>query len=270
MSGTTSQSTYVFDPSWQKERDRLRAIESMLDSSTTQLLADRGVGPGWTCLEAGCGAGGVATWLAKQVGDSGHVLAIDLDTRFVDPAALDNLEVRQQSLLSDELERDAFDLAHARAVIEHIPEHEAALAQMVRALKPGGWLVVEDVDFGGPMAAAASRYYHPPSFAEVAERVLRAVEIVFAAAGADASFGPRLPGLLRKAGLSDVGAAVRAPVVWGDSEQWVPGTVDQLSGRLIETGLLSEEDVQTFLSLAADPESYYVPPFLTAAWGRRA
>jgi hypothetical protein len=43
-----------------------------------------------------------------------------------------------------------------------------------------------------------------------------------------------------------------------------------LSAALIETGLLSEEEVLTFLSLAADPESYYVPPFLTAAWGRRA
>jgi SAM-dependent methyltransferase len=269
MSGTNSQNTYVFDYSWQKERDRLRAIEALLDSSTQRLLAGRGVGPGWNCLEAGCGAGGVATWLAQQVGSSGHVLAIDLDTRFVDSTGLDNLEVRQQDLLGDELEQGAFDLAHARAVIEHIPDHEAALRRMIQALKPGGWLVIEDVDFGGPMAAAASRYFHPPRFAEAAERVLRAVEIVFAAAGAEASFGPRLPGLLQDAGLRNVGGEVRAPVVPGGSEAWVRGTVEQLSERLMETGLISDEDVQIFLSDAADPSSFYVPPFMTAAWGQR-
>jgi SAM-dependent methyltransferase len=269
MSGTTSPNTYVFDPSWQKEHDRLRAIESLLDSSTQRLLADRGVGPGWRCLEAGCGAGGVAVWLADQVGDGGHVLAIDLDTRFVDPAGRGNLEVRQQNLVIDELEPDSFDLAHARAVLEHIPEREVALARIIASLKPGGWILIEDVDFGGPMAAAVSRYYHPPRFAEVTERILRAVDIVFAAAGADASFGPRLPALLHGAGLKNVGGDVRAPIVPGSSEMWVRATVEQLSGRLIETGLVGEEDIQVFLSMSADPDSYYVPPFLTAAWGQR-
>lgn len=269
MSGTISHSTYVFDPSWQRERDRLRAIEALLDSSTRRILADRGVGPGWSCLEAGCGAGGVATWLAEQVGHSGHVLAIDLDTRFVDPSGFQNLEVRRQNLVTDELERDAFDLAHARAVIEHIPEREVALKRMIGALRPGGWLVIEDVDFGGAMTAALSRYFHPPRYGELAEQVLRAVEIVFAAAGADASYGPRLPGVFQAAGLTNVRGEVRAPIVPGGSEEWVRDTVAQLSGRIVETGLVSEEDVNAFLSIAADPGSFYVPPFVTAAWGQR-
>jgi 2-polyprenyl-3-methyl-5-hydroxy-6-metoxy-1,4-benzoquinol methylase len=166
-SGTTSQNTHVFDHSWQRERDRLRGIESLPDSSTRRIPADRGVRPGWSCLEVGRGAGGVAIWLAEQVGSSGHVPAIDLDTRFVD-AGPDNLEVRQPDLVTDELERGAFDLVHARAVLEHIPQREIALERMIAALKPGGWLVIEDVDFGGAMTAAASRYFHPARLAELA------------------------------------------------------------------------------------------------------
>ena len=66
-------SSYVFDQAWVKERDRLRALEQLFDTSTTRRLADLGVGEGWHCLEIGAGAGGVARWLADRVGRTGHV-----------------------------------------------------------------------------------------------------------------------------------------------------------------------------------------------------
>lgn len=61
MSDATSTSSYVFDPDWQRERERLSAIGALLDDGTKRLLAARGLGPGWRCLEVGCGAGTVAT-----------------------------------------------------------------------------------------------------------------------------------------------------------------------------------------------------------------
>jgi hypothetical protein len=98
--------------------------------------------------------------------------------------------------------------------------------------------------------------------------VLGGVEVLFAAAGADASYGPKLPGVLQEAGLTNVRGEVRAPIVPGGIE-WVRHTVEQLSGRLVETGLVNEDDVRDFLSMAADPSSFYPPPFIVAAWGRR-
>lgn len=269
MTDVTSPSTYVFDHSWQRERDRMLAIESLLDPSTRRILADRGVRPGWHCLEVGCGAGGVATWLAEQVGRRGRVVAIDLDTRYVDASGHGNLELRRQNVVGGELEQDAFHLAHARAVIEHIPQRGNALERMIASLRPGGWLVIEDVDFGGPMGAGAARYVYPPAYEDVFARIFHAVQIVFEAAGAEASLGPRLPGMLHEAGLVDVGGEMRAPVVQGGSEQWVRGTAEQLSPRLVETGLVSDEEIQAFLAMAADPASHYVPPFMVAAWGRK-
>ena len=41
---------------------------------------------------------------------------------------------------------DPFDLVHARLVLVHLPDRERALAAMVGALRPGGWLLVEDAD----------------------------------------------------------------------------------------------------------------------------
>jgi SAM-dependent methyltransferase len=268
MRNDPSTSTYVFDHTWRHERERMRAIEALFDRSTERILTERGLGPGWHCLEVGCGAGGVANWMAEQAGPSGRVLAVDLDTRFIDASRHDNLEVRQQDIVNGELEKDVFDLVHARAVLEHIPQREIALERMIAALKAGGWLVVEDVDFGGAMAAAASRYVYPPSFADVTERILRAIEIVFAAVGAEASSGPRLPGILQEAGLTDIGGETRTPILQADP--WVRGTVEQLSGRLVDTGLVSEDEIHAFLSVAAAPTSHYVGPFMVAAWGRRA
>jgi trans-aconitate methyltransferase len=41
-----------------------------------------------------------------------------------------------------------FDLVHARLVLVHVPDRARALATMVAALRPGGWLLVEDADTG--------------------------------------------------------------------------------------------------------------------------
>jgi cyclopropane fatty-acyl-phospholipid synthase-like methyltransferase len=68
-------STYVFDPAWQMERDRLRALESLFDGASTRHLVRLGVTAGWRCLEVGCGAGGIARWLARRVGGGGRVVA---------------------------------------------------------------------------------------------------------------------------------------------------------------------------------------------------
>jgi hypothetical protein len=42
------------------------------------------------------------------------------------------------------------DVQRARAVLEPIPQREQAPATLVAAARPGGWVVVEDVDAGGP------------------------------------------------------------------------------------------------------------------------
>ena len=264
-----STSTYVFDPEWTMERDRLRALESLFDGASTRHLAGLGVTEGWRCLEVGCGAGGIARWLARRVGSGGRVVATDLDVRFVEGHDLANLEVRRHDIMSDALEEGAFDLAHARAVIMHIPDHQAALERMVAAVRPGGWVVIEDVDFGGPMAATLAHYSFPAEHAPLVERVYRAAEAVLEAAGADASFGTRVLAGLQAAGLEQVGSEVHTSVVAGGTESWVPGSIQQLAARMAGTGLISADEVARFLVLAADASSRYAPPFLVTAWGRR-
>src|SRR3954466_14899908 len=145
-------STYVFDQAWQKERGRLTALESLYDGVSRRLLDERGVRAGWRCLEVGGGAGGIARWLADRVGETGYVLATDLDTRFLRQDVRPNLEVRTHNIVTDPLDEAVFDVIHARAVVEHVADREQVIKRLAAALRPGGWLVIEEVDFGGATA----------------------------------------------------------------------------------------------------------------------
>ncbi len=148
---TTSQASentrgkYIFDTAWQAELERLRALETIWDGYSRHNLEATGLATGWRCLEVGAGAGSIARWLCDRVGAQGSVVATDTDVRFLD-SAQSNLEVRRHDITRDELETAAYDLVHTRLLLEHLPQHEVALDRMIAALKPGGWLVIEEFD----------------------------------------------------------------------------------------------------------------------------
>jgi 2-polyprenyl-3-methyl-5-hydroxy-6-metoxy-1,4-benzoquinol methylase len=107
------------------------------DPATIRNLESLGVCEGWHCLEVGAGGGTIADWLCARVGSSGHVVAIDIDTRFVEQLDHPNLEVRRQDIAEiGAVEADAFDLVHARMVLEHVTARDETLRNMVTALRP--------------------------------------------------------------------------------------------------------------------------------------
>ena len=100
------------------------------------------------CLEVGAGAGTVSAWMAERVGERGRVMSTDIDLQFHDEMP-SNVIVRQHDVAADRLPREHFDIVHARAVLQHVPTRDEVIAKLVDALKPGGWLVVEDGTFLG-------------------------------------------------------------------------------------------------------------------------
>ena len=143
-------SHYIFDNAAPQASQRFASLEMLYDPWTIRHLETTGIGPGWQCWEIGAGGGSIARWLADRCGPSGHVLVTDIDPRFlVEAAALihPQIEIQRQDIGNDPLPVQSFDLIHARLVLIHVPTREQALARMVRALSPGGWLIVEDFDF---------------------------------------------------------------------------------------------------------------------------
>ncbi|HUE59161.1 MAG TPA: methyltransferase [Acidimicrobiales bacterium] len=256
-----------YDRGWEQETQRLRSLEAEFDPGTCRLLDSLGVVDGWHCLEVGAGAGSIARWMAERTAPGGRVIAVDLDLRHMNSARFGNLETRALDIVVDDIGEAVFDLVHARAVLEHIPARQAALRRIVSALKPGGWLLVEDFDVSPAMVSALAPYM--PTDPELGKRVMSAIAPLYAAAGVDPSFGSRLTGALRDCGLEDVQGEMRASILGGGSDDFWHLSLQLVTPELVRQGLVTLTDVERLIDLTGDPRVQVPPIMLIAAWGRR-
>jgi hypothetical protein len=178
-----------------------------------------------------------------------------------------NLEVRRHNIVTDDLPERAFNLVHERMVLAHLPERDTALQRMVSALKPGGWLLCEEMD---NVSAA------PVSSPDVAYRALYtkiedAVERVMTSRGHVYDYDRRLYGLFQVRGLTALGAEGRVALRYMGARAEVAWlTAEQLKGDIISGGYAIEEEIQAYFVLLNDPAFFAVGATLFAVWGRRA
>jgi SAM-dependent methyltransferase len=253
---------YQFNHEWHQERDRLASLEQFEDPGTIRCLEALGVGAGWRCLEVGAGGGSIAAWLCERVGPTGHVLAIDLETKFL--AALDypQLEVRRYDVTTDDLPEADFDLIHERAVLLHLPSRREVLARLVRALKPGGWLLCEDTDFSTFVDGSPD-----PALRRAGNAMVAFLE----SRGADPNFGRHLFAELRAAGLAEVGAEGRVYMMRGAHPSSILPryTLERVRGPAVASGAAGDDEFAAALALLDDPTVAVMSHVMMAAWGRR-
>jgi SAM-dependent methyltransferase len=258
----TTTGTYTLDNAWEEARRRLQLIERCYDPATTRRLRALGVASGWRCLEAGAGGGSIAAFLSRQVGPQGSVTAMDIDTRFVDEIDAGNLDVVQADVTATDLPRNAFDLVHCRALLMHLPDRERVLDTFVAALRPGGWLLVEEGDSSTLPAAGSG----PDA------TVLRTVLVDgLAPAGVDWTFARRLPELLQQRGMGHIGAESDVQIYEGGSDmaELLRLTIRQAR----DAGLIADatdHQLDSWDALVQEPGRWFQGFALVSAWGRRA
>lgn len=242
---------YYFDHEWPQERERLRQLEEFFDPLTHANLEFVGIQPGWYCLEAGGGGGSVAEWLAWRVGPTGRVLVTDLETRFLERLAGPTVEVRQHRLGYDPLPKNAFNLIHARAVMEHQPDRMPALKQIYQSLRPGGWVVLESADFA---ALGASRPQHVALF----NRGLGLIKTVMETRGFSWSCGRHLSYELDRVGFIDISFEGHV-FEWGGDDGPLTVLYTQTFDRVglgiesFEGTDVSRRDLKRFLAMCKSP-----------------
>jgi SAM-dependent methyltransferase len=263
--------TYVFDNSWEQERERLAGLEAANDTETIQHLETLGVGPGWSCLEIAAGGGSIAQWLCRRVAPSGKVVATDIDTRFLEILDEPNLDVRRHNLISEDLPEDEFDLIHGRFIVEYLPDREQIVKKLVSALKPGGWILLEDADFSPLTSQPPRTMMYPDSVEGTASKVWRAALEIVRRTGADDEYGRRLPIDMITAGLADVAAEIHGFFRWGGSPASAAsvGTLEMLREQLTSSTDIADEEIDQTIAFLSDPEQASSGPLVVRAWGRR-
>src|SRR5947209_1075584 len=235
-------------------------MEAQWDPGTFRSIEALGLAPDASCWEIGAGGGSVAAWLAERCG---RLLVTDLDTRLLEPMAGGNVKVERHDVVDDPLPEEKFDLVHARLVLEHLPRREDVLDRLVGALRPGGWLLIEDYDW--------TAYGTDPS-SDVASRVTNAVIGFMVEAGFDPYFGRRLLSGLRARELDQTGAEGRTLLM--DSKH--PGaafyrlSLVSLRDAIVNSGSVTDAEVDEVLAEMDLGEGIIISPTMVAARGRSA
>ena len=249
------------------ELARLKLIEQFNDPSTFRHLDAIGVAEGWRCLEVGAGGGSVVRWLSQRVGHAGSVVAADLDLRFLGDMSAPNVEVRRCDITQDPIEPSSYDLVHARNVLAHLRDPVAVLRRLAAALKPGGWLMIEDVDNGTTESADPA---HP--FAAAFDLCAQArIKFLLAGGIMDLRYGRTLPVHMEQLDLIDVGNEAVALVGPGDSpmSQLMIQSFRPMDDAMVANGVVGKSDASDAQRAFEDPLFLYRGGLIVAVWGRK-
>ncbi len=182
------------------EQERLTRLNHLLNEAALRELAPR---PGESILDLGCGLAQLTRAMARAAGRGARVVGIERSPEQIAEAQRQAKEAGEASLvdlrqgdalappLRDE-EWATFDVAHARYLLEHLPDPLAAVRVMMRAVRPGGRIILEDDDHD-----VLRLWPEPPGLLAIWRAYVRTYD----RNGNDPFVGRRLVSLLHEAGV---------------------------------------------------------------------
>ena len=256
---------YVLDNQATEAEGRFAALSALFDPVTFRHVDALGIAPGWRCWEVGAGGPSVPDGLAARVIPGGRVVATDLEIRWLVDRVGPHVEVAVQDVVQNEPPGDGFDLVHARLVLMHVPEREEALRRMVSALRPGGWLLVEDYDVNLQPLICPDEITPDQ---RLANRVKAEFRQLLIDRGADTELGRRLPRMFRDAGLTRVGADAYFPLAMPAVAALERANISQVRDELIGRGVRAT-DIDRYLDLNVSSAVDLATAPLVSTWGQR-
>ncbi|MHA6760970.1 class I SAM-dependent methyltransferase [Streptacidiphilus sp. PAMC 29251] len=257
---------YLLDNAQSEAGVRFAALAELFDPVTFRHVDRLGIGAGMRCWEVGAGGPSVPLGLAERVAPGGTVVATDIDVSWTRDIAGSAIEVVSHDVAADPPPPGGFDLVHARLVLVHVTDRAEALRRMVQALRPGGWLLLEDAD---PALQPLLCPDESGPEQQLANRLRSGFRSLMAARGADLGYGRTLPRVLREAGLDEVQADAYFPITSPACAVLEDATVRQIRHRLLEAGLATDEEIDRHLANVATGRLDLATAPMISAWGRR-
>jgi SAM-dependent methyltransferase len=198
-------------PTGERDAARLDVIHAVYGPVSLRGLQVAEIGEARRAADMGCGSGTVSRWMAAQMGREGRVDGIDIAREQIDVAqsaaaasGAEHLHYQVGDAYEPGLPEGVFDVVFCRLVLCHLKEPGKAIAGMARLLRPGGRLVLVDMDLRDTFTMPRCEAYRH----FIDECVIPYQTKV----GVDYSVGLRLPQLVNGAGLEVAAVLVDQPV----------------------------------------------------------
>ena len=249
---------------------RLELLAEICGPATDAFLERNGAERARRFLDVGCGIGAVANRMASA--GVPHAVGIDINPEVVagasDRARRAGSGATFQVAGLDDLGRGDlvdFDVVYVRCVLSHLPDPLPALRSLLAATRPGGLVLVEDVEVGATWSSPAE-----PALA-------RHLDLYVAAArgiGARPDVGPDLAPGLRSLGATDVTVDVVQPVLRTPQALRIHArTMEAIAGPVLAQGLATTDEIDTLVARldawADEPGVVATLPRFVLVGGRR-
>jgi FkbM family methyltransferase len=256
-----------------EEIARYRFMAEMAARSEADQWLAAGIVEGATVADVGCGPGAVSAALARVVGPSGQVYAVDSNPEALDharrllaEAGVGNVEVWEGGASDTGLTKRSVDVVMMRHVLAHNGGHEQEIVNhLASLLRPGGFVYLLDID------ATAMRMW-PPIEGSIFDEINKSYAQMHERLGNDLSVGLRLGELLDNAGLQDIEHRGKFDIFRPQPGMRPPNWAAR--DEMLQAGLIDQTDIERW---QAEFERFdrgevnvtlFLPLF--SAWGRKA
>lgn len=259
-------------PTGNNDAARLEVIHEVYSSAGERAMLSASIPQGSKVADIGCGTGPVSLWLAGQVGSSGLVDAVDVDASQIkiahsriEKSGFQNVNFHEQSVYELDLPFGAYDLVFSRFLLCHLQKPEVALQKMFAILKPGGHLVIVDIDM-------PSIFTIPPTnvYTEIINLAMKAGKV----RGVDYQTGLRLPEMFVEAGFEQVELELNQPIYrTGHCKQLWEKTFRNAAPSLVAGGIATQAQLDALFErmaqFAADETTWIAQVRASVVTGRK-
>ena len=262
MSPVPSPAYIMEDP-----REGLRLEQKIDPNAWVQTYLEPHLFPGAQVLDVGCGPGTILRAVATD--RRAHGVGIDVGSVRIRQAQEKNADKRSLKFFPGDVqglqfESGTFDVVYSRMLLQYVADKEKAVAEMVRVCKPGGTVLMQDLD--------GQLVWHYPEDALMQQTVSR-VLISLQPRGFDPFVGRKLFWLARNAGLDNVRVKV-------ECYHLIAGAIDpalfkqwelklEIAKPRMQEALGSEyeagEEIRRFLSYLRRPDTLTYSTVFTVA-----
>ena len=235
--------TDFYKTHWQSiDPERMEAYRAAFawDEATEAMYAPLGITIGQTIADFGCGPGKVAVELARRVGASGHIHALDINEDFLETTSenaeaagfADRVTTHVSEGVALPFADQSLDLVTARNAMMYVDDPVATLKEFGRVLKPGGRALAVDGDWY-MMVAEPVPHDLWRAFVKAAGHACR-----------NADMGRKLHSCFTAAGFVDIEVSIHARA---DTTGSKLGMIRNMANYARESGTMSERDIADVL-----------------------